>query len=208
MPTARFELAAATVNNKIYAIGGDNATTVVATVEEYDPATNTWSTKSPMPTARRGLAAATANNKIYAIGGTLNSATSVATVEEYDPPTDTWRARSPMPTARGGLAAAVVRLPFSGERIHVVGGESFGEGSRTFDNNEAYDPVDDTWSTKAPMPLGRHGLAAQAIDDEVYVIAGGQTPGLSVSDYVYRLVQHDLPPVTIDEQAPPIEAGE
>ena len=206
LPLPRAAGGAASDGATLYVIGGIGPEP--ETGFAYDVATDTWQRLAPMTAPREHLAVVVANRKVYAIGGRWSDRGNVATVEEYDPPTDTWRARSPMPTARGGLAAAVVRLPFSGERIHVVGGESFGEGSRTFDNNEAYDPVDDTWSTKAPMPLGRHGLAAQAIDDEVYVIAGGQTPGLSVSDYVYRLVQHDLPPVTIDEQAPPIEAGE
>ena len=35
MPTARYELAAAAVNNKIYAIGGFNVA-YLSTVEEYD----------------------------------------------------------------------------------------------------------------------------------------------------------------------------
>jgi hypothetical protein len=105
MPTARYRLAAATVNGKIYAIGGYNGG-YLNTVEVYDPSANTWSTAPPMPTARYELAAAVVNGKIYAIrgynGGYLN------TVEVYDPSTNTWSTAAPMPTARGALAAATV----------------------------------------------------------------------------------------------------
>ena len=32
------------------------------------------------------------------------------------------------------------------------------------------------------MPTARHGLAAVAIGDKIYVIGGGPQPGLSVTD--------------------------
>src|SRR5260370_32217226 len=55
MPTARFGLAAATGSNGIvYAIGGSSGlavTTVVNTVEAYDPTTDSWSAAAPRPTA-------------------------------------------------------------------------------------------------------------------------------------------------------------
>ena len=82
MPTARSYPAAAAVNDKIYAIGGFGVASL-ATVEEYDPATNTWTAKAAMPTARSGLAAAAVYNKIYAIGGA--GVGYLATVEEYEP---------------------------------------------------------------------------------------------------------------------------
>ena len=85
MPTARAGLAAAAVNNRIYAIGGSNGSTQLQTVEEYDPATNTWTSKASMPTARWDLAAVAVNNKIYAIGG-FDGSTYLTTVEECSPP--------------------------------------------------------------------------------------------------------------------------
>ena len=91
MPTARVSLAAAAgANGKIYAIGG-NAVGADATdqVEEYDPATNTWTVKAHMPTARYSLAAATApNGKIYAWAASTcwaNSPTSKSTIRSRTP---------------------------------------------------------------------------------------------------------------------------
>ncbi len=62
--------AAVTVNNcpKIYAIGGHNGA-VLTTNEEYNPATNTWTTKATYAHSKRPVAAAVVNNKVYAIGG-------------------------------------------------------------------------------------------------------------------------------------------
>jgi N-acetylneuraminic acid mutarotase len=57
----------------------------LATVEAYDPVSNTWVAKAPMPTARYAHAAAAVNNTIYAIGGVNNA--YLATVEAYTPAT-------------------------------------------------------------------------------------------------------------------------
>jgi N-acetylneuraminic acid mutarotase len=82
-------LATATVNGKIYAIGGyDSASSILSAVEEYDPVTNQWTGKAPMPTPRAQLTTAEIGGHIYAIGGVTDissPATAVATVEEYRP---------------------------------------------------------------------------------------------------------------------------
>ena len=91
--------------------------TVVATCEEYDPATNTWSTKAPMPTALADLAAAGVNGRVCVAGGQPKAFEVVTTVEEYDPVTNVWHDRPPMPTGRCLLAAAVV-----GNRVYAIGG--------------------------------------------------------------------------------------
>lgn len=70
MPTGRGLLAAAALNNKIYAIGGENGS-YLDTVEEYDPVSDTWTAKASMSTPRSGLAAAVVSNRIYAISGTF-----------------------------------------------------------------------------------------------------------------------------------------
>jgi N-acetylneuraminic acid mutarotase len=191
MPFPRAAGAAASDGSEIYVMGG------VGPEQErglaYDAATDSWSMLAPMAAPREHLAVAIAGGKVYAIGGRWSDVGNVATIEEYDPATDLWTRRSPMPTARGGLAAAAVLLPDIGERIFVVGGESFGEGSRTFEENEAYDPAEDRWSTKEPMPVSRHGLAAAAVDGAFFAIAGGETPGLSVSGYTDTLIVSTLP---------------
>jgi N-acetylneuraminic acid mutarotase len=85
MASTREGLAAAAVNNKIYAIGGHDGSTYLATVEEYDPAADTWTSRASMAAPRTWLAAAAVDNKIYAIGGSDGS-TYLTTVEECSPP--------------------------------------------------------------------------------------------------------------------------
>jgi N-acetylneuraminic acid mutarotase len=172
MPTARAGLAAATVNGKIYAIGGFGVGgTFLATVEVYDPVANTWSTTpAPMPTARAGLAAVTVNGKIYAIGGVDGLLGS--TVEVYDPVANSWSTTPvPMPTARYGVAAATVN-----GKIYAVGG--FAIGGASLATVEMYDPVANSWSTTpAPLPTARGYLAAAIVNGKIYAIGGGAFEG-------------------------------
>ena len=119
IPTARDGATAATVNGRIYVVGGrirdDYAIppveTFFATNEEYDPATNIWATRAPMPTARNQPASGVVNGKIYVMGGRTTGLSQLDVNEEYDPLTIAWTTKAPMPTARaylGGNGAAVV----------------------------------------------------------------------------------------------------
>jgi N-acetylneuraminic acid mutarotase len=173
MPTARWALAAATgPDGRIYAIGGNNSSGNLSTVEAYNPSTNTWTTEASMPTARAGLAAvAGPDGKIYAIGGATGISYQ-STVEAYDPGTNTWTSVASMPTARYDLAA----VTGSDGRIYAIGGYN-GDYVSTV---EAYDPGTNTWTTVASMPTARAVLAAVAgPDGKIYAIGGGNNSGLS-----------------------------
>ncbi len=165
MPTARSPGVAEATNGKIYAIGGYDGSDYLSTVEEYDPATDTWTIRASMPTARSGIGVAAASNgKVYAIGG-YDGSDYLAMVEAYDPATDSWTTRASMPTARSG--AAVVAA--SNGRIYAIGGT--GDGGRVA-AVEAYDPASDTWATRASMPAPRSGLGAADSDGKIYAIGG------------------------------------
>lgn len=121
MPTARFWLSAAVVNDRIYAIGGTRLDgTYVPTNEEYNPLKDMWTTKTPMPTSRARFGVAVVNNKIYAIGGVLDNINSLSSaIEEYDPVTDTWTTKAPLPTSRNHFAVTGLN-----GKIYVMGGGS------------------------------------------------------------------------------------
>jgi hypothetical protein len=193
MPTGRYYLAVGVVGSKIYAIGGYDGSSYLAKVEEYDPATNTWTncgTPAPgngcttMPTARSLLAAGVVGSKVYAIGGTPGT---LATVEEYDPATNTWtncgtpapgNGCTPMPTTRYGLAVGVV-----GSKIYAIG------GSGSYSNKvEEYDPATNTWTNCGNgctlMTTGREGLAAGVVNNKIYAIGGYSSgPLTTVEEY-------------------------
>ena len=192
MPSRRGSPVAAAVNDKIYVIGGaaspagstaeeqdqgmlpNRPHESVTRVDEYDPATNSWRSRSPMPTARNHAAVGVVNGKIYVIGGRvgsvfMTSAADVPTVEEYDPATDRWSApKARMLTARSASAYAVYK-----DRIYVAGGEySDPHISGAFKALEAYDPATDSWATLPAMPTPRHGFAGGVIGNRLYLISG------------------------------------
>ncbi|MBM4400433.1 MAG: hypothetical protein FJ045_00620 [Crenarchaeota archaeon] len=160
MQQARSGLRTAVVNGKIYAIGGATLAGAVGTNEEYDPATDRWTYKTPKPTPR-GFGIAVYQNKIYCI--------SYDVTEVYDPVTDTWEARTPMSTPRYSLDANVVD-----GKIYVIGGydPSLPYGGDATNVNEVYDPETDTWSTRAPMLAAERAYASAVVGDKIYIISG------------------------------------
>src|SRR5258705_2068305 len=83
-------------------------TRVTGRNEMYDPATNTWTERSPMPTARNHAFSGVVNGKIYVIGGRIGAGnipatTNIDRVEEYDPATHLLGVgKQRMPTPRSG----------------------------------------------------------------------------------------------------------
>jgi len=106
LPDFRFLFGTAEAGGKLYAAGGYGFGAYpndLATVQAYDPATDTWTTRAPMSTARYGSAAATINGLIYVVGG-IQDVYMLGTLEVYDPVTDTWTTKAPMPTPRAMLS--------------------------------------------------------------------------------------------------------
>ncbi len=194
MPTRRGAAAAGVAGGKIYVTGGANSLSgvtengihparphnVVATVEQYDPATNTWKTVRSLLLARNHHVAVGVGDKVYAIGGRVGAAfissasNNVDLVEMYDPATDLWTPRARMPTARSAIGAGVYN-----DNILVAGGE--GQDQRflaAFKAVEAYDLALNRWQALPPMPHPRHGLAVGAIGNRLYTVSGdGQSAG-------------------------------
>ena len=193
LPTKRGSAVAAVVNGKIYVIGGagihpgSKETSVhparphraFGTNEVYDPATNTWETRSTMPTARNHSAIGAVDNKIYVIGGRVGNAfitraSNTDIVEVYDPATDQWGPLlAPLPTPRSAPGWGVYK-----GKIYVVGGEfRSAVASATFRTVEAYDPKSNSWTTMPPMVVSRHGVASDFIGNRLHVVSGNVQSG-------------------------------
>lgn len=86
MPTRRYGFAVASLNGKIYVVGGKNELgATLRTVEAYDPASNSWTTLAPMPTARSILALVAHQGRLYALGGADAAGRATRVVEAYAP---------------------------------------------------------------------------------------------------------------------------
>jgi len=178
MHTARAGLAAVVGSDgKIYAIGGWNTKNsfndniALATVEAYNPATNSWTAKRSMPTARYFLAAAADGSKIYAIDGVGTATNTVTATEAYTPATNSWKALATLPgIGLEGLAAASV-----GGKVYAIGGDD--PDYVAHNQVWAYNPTSNTWTSRASMPTKRGFLAAAALASKVYAI-GGDSGGI------------------------------
>lgn len=93
----------------------------LASVEIYDPKTESWSKGAPMPTPRQAMGAALGSDgRIYVVGGTKSYSTPdpLDTVEIYDPATDSWEKGPSLLYPRRGHA--VVATPDG--KIYAIGG--------------------------------------------------------------------------------------
>jgi N-acetylneuraminic acid mutarotase len=155
------------INGKLYVAGGTGTgANSLATLEVYDPATNTWATKAPMPTARDGASGGVINGKLYVVGGDIDQNTKLTTLEVYDPATDTWTTKASMPTSRSGPGAVAID-----GKLYVAGG-CRGWCAPVTNVLEVYDPATDTWDTKAPLPTARGGTDVAVVNGLFYVLGG------------------------------------
>jgi N-acetylneuraminic acid mutarotase len=153
-------------------------------VYEYDPASDKWTKKKPMALPSHHVALTEYHGKIYAFGGFVYPQSGppawvpINNAWEYDPATDTWKALAPMPIKRGSAVAAVV-----GDKIYVIGGVGNIPGTPevplmpttaqiSFGNVQEYNPAENTWRERSPMPTPRNHTTAGAINGRIYVAGG------------------------------------
>ncbi len=192
MPTPRGAGVAVEVGGKIYVMGGASVHPGAKVVslaygsphrsvdanEAYDPATNTWQTRSPMPTARNHLAGGAVNGKIFVLGGRVGSvfvnASGTDLVEEYDPATDSWGfAGARMPSPRSGVAGGTY-----GGKVYVAGGEYLNaQVVGAFRDFDAYDPAKNGWEILSPLPVPLNAPACVVIGNRLYLVSGQMQSG-------------------------------
>jgi hypothetical protein len=162
MPDPRNHLGYAALGGKVYAIGGqhvlDEANGMTATVNVYDPATDTWSDAAALPRPRSHLHNSTFvyGDRIYCVGGTISGAVSDTAILTYDPVANQWLSIGRLPAPR---AAAVARAV--GDRLVVTTGTPTGispqsttytRALNTFAGGSAVGTADLTAEITSPPP--------------------------------------------------------
>lgn len=179
MPTARMGMHAATVNGKIYVISGivgdNNFTSSV--VEEYDPATNSWTKKNDIPTKRWTYGIGVYSNKIFIIGGYYSGTTKTDKIEIYDPNSDSWTTSSAVsPTLNAEPRSVTYK-----DNIYL-----FGVGG-TF----IFSPSTETLTSLPAIPAPKYvdGSAIGLLNGKLYSVGGsGQS-----TVFEYTLEKSDNP---------------
>jgi N-acetylneuraminic acid mutarotase len=169
----------------------DNIYILLASVEEYDPATDTWSEVAPMGHARMNEAATLmADGEVLVAGGTyeVNSGEndewdSLRSTESYDPATNRWSERAPALEPRAQDTATL--MP-NGD-VLVAGGYDCGGGTGCLgyggagdccgaSSAEVYDPATNTWEFTDPVLTGNEHTATLLPGGGVLVTGGNVGP--------------------------------
>ena len=171
IPVLRQELATGVLDGKVYVLGGyDENRSSTATVEVYNPATNTWTSAHPLPFPVNHNAAAVAGGKLYSFGA------GAGQTFVYNPSNNSWVARASSHYVHSRTAAVGV----IDDKIYVAGGG----GTPSQRELEVYDPVANTWTVKAPMRVPRNHCGGGVISGNFYVVGGraglGPTNALEV----------------------------
>lgn len=174
MPEPRAAGGAAVVGGRLYVVGGVGPVGLARRAFALDLATRRWST-IPAPTPREHLAVTAASGRVYALGGRkAGYDTNLSTFESWMPGEKRWRRLPDIPAARGGTGAAVA----AGSLVSVGGEEPAGTIRSVF----AWNIARGGWRRLPGLPTPRHGLGVVAVGTRIFAIAGGTSPGLTVSD--------------------------
>ncbi len=203
MPTARTEVAAATVNGQIYVIGGKDASgSALPTVEIFDPATHQWAPGPDLPSPRAGLVAGVLNKRIYVVGG--NDGSNILRSGVFLDPhaaNPQWKPIADMPpgTALPILRGAVLHDRFIGGKLFVIGCGPDRNQVITFDPATS---AKGSWSTNyPPLPRPRNdgGVTSEGTQDThviYYVGGGGQVQPIDELDILSLRPDLDPPVIT------------
>lgn len=172
MPSERWGMIAVEFEGLIYVFGGRAGDNNLNVLEIYNPNTDTWSTGENLPEALsfQGLMGVKFGDRIHLFYKSYHY--------EYDPDTDTYLQKNNVPSGRTwGTCAAV------GSHIYIIGGHS-GSGTNT---NQVLDPVNDSWTTAAPLPVDVYGATREnpVMDGKIYVTHGWDDNYFYVTNYMY-----------------------
>ncbi|HEY2987821.1 MAG TPA: kelch repeat-containing protein, partial [Candidatus Binatia bacterium] len=132
------------------------------------PKGGAWSLAGAMPEPRQEAGITALGNMIYIIGGYGADQIPSTLVQVYDPAANKWKQAAPIPEAmhHHGVAG-------SDGKIYVVGGFTGTFAKRNpITSVWQYDPANDRWEKRAPLPTPRGALAVAVVDGRIYAMGG------------------------------------
>ena len=176
IPTPRQMLGAASDGKVVYALGGSNGTSDLATVERYDPAADTWTGLTELPGRRSDFGVANADGRLVLVGG-ISQGQVLKSVVALDLATQSWNGLPDLGTPRHGMAVAGV-----GKNIYAIGGANGPGDAQITSSSESLklaprkpQPAPE-WRILPDAPTQRLMTAWAVLGDEIW-IAGGMRHG-------------------------------
>ncbi|XP_012274970.1 actin-binding protein IPP [Orussus abietinus] len=167
----------ALLNGKVYAVGGELESCIIANGECYDPRENVWTSIACMVEPRCEFGLCALDNSLYAFGGWIGEDIG-GSIEVYDPTTNTWRLDGELIEPRFSMGVVAHE-----GLIYIVGGCT--NQSRHRQDLMSYNPVTREWNYLAPMLTPRSQMGITILDGYIYVV-GGADKNLDVLASVER----------------------
>lgn len=187
-PTARHEATLVAFKDKLYLIGGRR----VNPIDEYDPATNTWTQKSETLIELHHFQAVVVDDAIYMIGamtGPYPNEKPLDRVAVYYPETDDFRFGHVIPeTRRRGAAGAA----YYDGKIYVAGGITNGHIDGTEAWFDSYDPKTGDWTPLADAHHPRDHFQSVVLNDKLYCLAGRTTSKKTMQVFELTIAPTDI----------------
>lgn len=173
-------LALAVIGERIYSFGGfiEQNRCPHSKCFVYDAGQDRWEALPNLIRPRGAISAVALNGKIHLLGG--RDVRSLDWHEVFDPETGKY-------TVLSNMRGSTPTQPFAGQRCHmgavVVEGRIHAIGGRkdSYDFNTGlhavYDPREDRWTFRAPLPTPRSGICCAYLAGRIMVF-GGEAPGI------------------------------
>ena len=156
MHTARSGAGAASIDGRIYVVGGQDRAVHYSSMECYDPRENTWTMCPSMKHPRSGVATVVLDRYLYAIGGRdRHRQAYYDIVERFNVDMQLWETFVSLTHPRAWPAAMV----FHGQ-IYVVGGY---DGQFRLKTVERLEEGDQKWRRVTDMSEFRAGCGAAVL---------------------------------------------
>lgn len=166
----RHENAFVACDGKFYALGGRGA----KPIEEYDPATRTWTVLADAPMEFHHFQAISFQHEIYVIGALTGGYPHEKPIPHFlifNPKTKAWRKGATIPANRlRGSAGVFTR----GDKIYIVSGIQDGHWDGHVTWFDEYDTKTGKWKILPDAPRPRDHFQAALMGDQLY-LAGGRT---------------------------------
>ncbi|HEU4426109.1 MAG TPA: S8 family serine peptidase [Pilimelia sp.] len=195
-PVSIFDNSAASLDGKIYSVGGGTGSGNERKAWAYSPLDDAWTALPDMPNARSKPSVAAINGKLYVIGGWGPGSAPQASVDVFDPVAGAWSTlagvTNPKPRAAAGTAVA-------DGKVYLVGGCVDGPCNDAADT-VVFDPAAGAFSEGAAYPHPSSWMSCGGVSGKVY--CGGGIAAASHKDgWVYNPAAGEwtaLPDMPID----------
>lgn len=172
MSTPKRSVSLAALDGFVYALGGWDGQSDVASVERYDAARNRWEVLQPMKARLRAPMVAASLGKRILVGGIslADNGKRAACTQCYDPKTDCWLELTPMLMTMQYSSSCVVNGKF-----YVIGGWDQTQ-RKSSPAVQCFDPSTNTWTSCKAMKHGRLSPAVGVLGDKIYAFGGQDSP--------------------------------